>query len=308
MRELLRVDTAPPNIRRSYRAIAHELKVDENTVRNRIEKLQRSGFLKGWLIGVNPNLLGEKVARLWLDVQPQSDKAEVIRKVSLIQGIEVIFDYFGASLSVMLCYEDEQVLNKSIELITRIANSNNIMWAKVPFPRPKLALTPADWTIIRSLQKDPWKPFAKIARELDLSSITIRRRLAKMNQTGAFYLMVDIDPKAVEGNLLGHLVVFYDISDSRFRVYEKISDYLGDQIAFADTDDTEHGFFALMITNISKIQEILGWVKLQQGVKTARFDVLQDIITFPSMQESRVQKGLLTSTNVSAAIGKRDKR
>ncbi len=117
MRELLRADATPPNIRRSFRAIARRLRVDENTVRNRIEKLQRSGFLKGWLIGVNPNLLGEKVARLWFDVQPQSDKANTIRKISLVQGIESIMDYFGASLSAMLCYEDEQILNKNIELI-----------------------------------------------------------------------------------------------------------------------------------------------------------------------------------------------
>jgi DNA-binding Lrp family transcriptional regulator len=304
MRELLRADATPPNIRRSFRAIAHRLRVDENTIRNRVEKLRKSGFLKGWLLGVNPNLLGERVARLWFDVQPQSDKANTIRKISLVQGVELILDYFGASLSAMLCYEDEQILNKSIELIARIANSDNIMWAKVPFPTPTLTLTPKDWMIIGSLQKDPWKPFVDIARELDLSSITIKRRLAKMNQSGAFYLMVDIDPKAVEGNLLGHLVVFYDVPDSRYRVNEKISEYLGDQIAFADTDDTEHGFFALMITNISKIQEILGWVKQQQGVKSARFDVLQDIITFPSMHESRIQKGLRMSKSITFETNK----
>ena len=295
MRELLRADAAPPNIRRSYRAIARRLRVDENTVRNRIEGLRRSGFLKGWLLGVNPNLLGERVARLWFDVQPQSDKADAIRKIALVQGIELISDYFGASLSATLSYDDEQILNKSIELISRVANSDKITWAKVPFPGLELALTPRDWMIIESLQKDPWKPFVDIARELDLSSITIKRRLAKMNQSGAFYLMVDIDPKAVEGGLLGHLVVFYDLPDSRHRVNERITRYLGDQIAFADTDDVAHGFFALMITNISKIQEILAWVRQQPGVKSARFDVLQDIVTFPSVHESRIQKGLRTS-------------
>ena len=64
--------------------------------------------------------------------------------------------------------------------------------------------------------------------------------MAKMNQSGAFYLMVDIDPKAVEGNLLGHLVVFYDMPDSRHRVNERISKYLGDQIAFLAMHDTYH--------------------------------------------------------------------
>ena len=125
-----------------------------------------------------------------------------------------------------------------------------------------------------------------------------------MNGQGALYMLVDLEPRAVEGNLLGHLVVFYDTPGSRYEINERISEYLGDQVAFADLDDSEHGFFALMISNISKIQEILGWVKQQRGVKSARFDILQGMTTFPLVHESHIRKGLRASTGILSPISR----
>jgi DNA-binding Lrp family transcriptional regulator len=215
----------------------------------------------------------------------------------LIQGIGLILDYFGASLSLLLYYEDEMILKKSLELIARIADAINMRWANVPFPPCDITLAPKDWMIIRSLQKNPWKPFADTAKELELSSITIKRRMARMNGAGALYLMVDINPKAVEGSLLAHLVVFYDVPDARAKVNRIVTKYLGDQMAFADLDDTEHGFFALMVSNISKIQEILDWVNRQDGVKNARLDILQDMVTFPWVHESHLQRGLVSNSS-----------
>ena len=128
-------------------------------------------------------------------------------------------------------------------MISRVANSDKITWAGT-FSRARARPHIQGLDDHRESTKGSLESFHEIARELNPSSITIKRRLAKMNQSGAFYPMVDIDPKAVEGGMLGHLVVFYDLPDSRHRVNERISQYLGDQIAFADTYDAAHGFFA----------------------------------------------------------------
>ena len=86
------------NVRKSLSSIARRLDVDENTVKNRIQGLKRSGFLKGWWVAINPNLVGQKMAQIWFDVGSSSAKQEVIKKVSLIPGVAVIKDLFGPSL------------------------------------------------------------------------------------------------------------------------------------------------------------------------------------------------------------------
>lgn len=293
--ELLGGDAASPSIRRPFRAMADRLGVDENTVRNRIERLRRSGFLKGWWVAVNPSLVGMKVAQVWLDVPSVSTKATALQKISLVGGVGLILDYFGTALSLLLFYEEEPALRTSLELISRIADSAGVDWAEVPFPKSEAILTPRDWKIVLSLQKNPWKPFADVAHELGVSSVTVKRRLARMNRSKALYLLADLDPKAAEGSLLAHLHVFYDAPGSKSAVTQSISGELGDEVAFAELDDASHGFYALMLTHISRVREILTWVEGQEGVKRARLDVLQDMITFPAMHESLVRKGLRTS-------------
>jgi DNA-binding Lrp family transcriptional regulator len=289
--ELLRFDSGQ-GVRRSFRSIARTFRVDENTIRSRIDKLRRSGFIRGWLIAVNPNLLGEKVAQIWLDVGQQADKAKVIKEISLIPGIMLILDYFGKSLGVMFHFEDEKTARNTTELIAEISGSNDLRRAEVPFPKCDIFATRTDWLIIRSMQKDPWKPFDDIARELCLSSITIKRRLARLNDAAALYMLVDINPKAVEGSLLVHLVVFYEEPASRNALVPRIYDRLGEQIAFSDVDDKEHGFFALMLNNISKLQDIASWINRENGVRHAMLNILQDMVTFPSVYVSQVEKRL----------------
>ena len=302
-RELLRTDVTP-GIRRPIRGVAHRLGVDENTVRSRMEKLNGSGFQKGWLVAVNPNLVSEQGARLWLDVPPKSNKAKAIAEISLLQGVAQISDYFGNSLGVLLFYEDEESLDKTKELISRISNSENTTSARVIFPNCSVTLTSKDWMIIRCLQRNPWKSYTDIAKELALNSATIRRRLARMNVARVLYVVADVNPKAVEGNLLANLAVFYDNPESRQEVNQRIMEHLDDQIAFSDLNDTGHGFFGVMVTNISRIQEILGWVKRQHGLESARLDILQDLTMFSALYESQVKKGLKGITKISSVVNR----
>ena len=43
--------------RESYVTIAKKLGIDDQTVRSTIERMQKSGFLKGWSISLNPHIL-----------------------------------------------------------------------------------------------------------------------------------------------------------------------------------------------------------------------------------------------------------
>ena len=83
------------DIRKSFRKIAKSLQTDEDTVRNRIEGLHRTGFLRGWQVGINPGLLGQKTVTLVLDVPSPASKDDVLRKLRLIPGILTIIEYMG---------------------------------------------------------------------------------------------------------------------------------------------------------------------------------------------------------------------
>ncbi|MDA4130184.1 MAG: AsnC family transcriptional regulator [Thaumarchaeota archaeon] len=292
IREMLESKATSPvdsNVRKSLSSIARKLKVDENTVKNRIEGLKRSGFLRGWWVGVNPNLVSQKMTQVWFDVNSASAKQDVIKKVSLIPGVAVIKNLFGNSLCIAFYYEGERTLRQTTELISSIAGSSSATTASEPFPTCRITLSSDDLKIVKSLQKEPLKPYTEIARELGLSVKTIKRRIIRLTEGDALYIVAELDPKFLSGGIVCGLLIFYD--DPRpDDLVEDIISYLGDKLMFANLDDLHHGYFAFIITNLAMAQQVLDWALDRTGVSSGRIDIVQEVISLYSVYEEQLEK------------------
>ncbi|MFI5420583.1 MAG: AsnC family transcriptional regulator [Nitrososphaerales archaeon] len=277
------------NVRKSLSSIARKLKVDENTVKNRIDRLHRSGFLRGWCVGINPSLVNQKMTQIWFDVDDASSKQEVIEKISLIPGVAVIKNLFGSSLCIAFYYEGEQTLRKTIALISKIAGSDSTTSASEPFPVCKLKLSSDDLRIITSLQKDPLKSYTGVAMELGLSTKTVKRRVARLTDGDALYLLAELDPKFMSGGIVCGLLIFYGDAKPNYLADDIVS-YIGDKLIFANLEDAGHGYFAFIITNVVMAQQILTWAVAQKGVSRGRIDIVQDVISLYSVYEEQLEK------------------
>ncbi len=293
LRDILENKATSPldtSVRKPWSSVARRLQVDENTVKNRVEKLRRSGFLKGWCVGVNPNLVGQRMAQVWFDVGSSSAKQPVIQKLSLIPGVAVIKDLFGPSLCIVLFYEGERTLKKTTELISSIAGSSSVTWKDEPFPTCEIAFSKDDLRIVRTLQKEPQKPYTDIAKELDLSSRTVKRRIRRLAEGKALYLIAELNPRFLSGGIVCGLLVSHDESGSKSLSERRIVSHLGDQLLFADLDDPRHGYFALIIENVASAQDILNWALTQEGVSEGRIDIVQEVISLYGVYEEQLEK------------------
>lgn len=280
-REFFHARTGPPlgsDIRKSYRGISRKLRIDEVTVRNRIGKLRASGFLKGWRAVVNPSLLGVKWVQLWLDVRPPCDKAELIKKIASMGGVLTISDYYGSALTIILLRENEVHVKEQFELIKNMAHSENPKYADIPFPQCAIKLKQTDWEIIKAIQEDTLQSYPLISRKVGVSSKTVKRRLERMIDGNALFLIPSLNPRALDGAILMDLVVFYTSPESKREVDSRIVRHLDEQLIRAELYDKEHGFFNLIIRNVSKAREILDWVRMQSGVGGVFVELVLDRI------------------------------
>jgi hypothetical protein len=116
------------------------------------------------------------------------------------------------------------------------------------------------------------------------------------------------DPKAIPGGVLADLAVFYRDLENRDKINEAIIKHLGDRISFIDLDDREHGFFAILLDNISEARGTLAWVKSQKGVSSARLELIEDIIVNEGMYDDQINKAISQerlSHPLSSAEGRR---
>ena len=89
--------------RSALRTIASRLGADDTTVRNRYTRLQESGAMSGWQLIINPTFFACRMGDIMVDVQPESAKADMIRKIKLVDSVVTLTNFYGKALGFWSC-------------------------------------------------------------------------------------------------------------------------------------------------------------------------------------------------------------
>jgi DNA-binding Lrp family transcriptional regulator len=269
------------DIRQSFSKVADRLGIDEATVRRRITKLRESGFMKDSYVFPNPGLFELRVAHARLDVprgvRPRM-KDDLTRKIKLVQGVWTIANHFGSSMRVVMYFEDEASLRRQTELISRISNCDDFLYREIHFPPCAVELSEDDLELVKSIQTDPSKPYDEIANQTGTSSRMVKRRLERMLEGRALFMIPSLRPRALEGALLAELLVVCESPEAMRRANGEIAAHIDDCLMSAQLGDPEHMLFLLVITKPSRVREILEWVMRRPGVKDAFLDLVEERI------------------------------
>ncbi len=223
----------------------------------------------------------------------------MIRKLSLMHGVLAISDSYGSSLTLVIMYGGEISAKKEFELIARMSNAESMVRANIPFPECAIELTHPDWRIIKAIQTDPRQSYSVISKKVGMSQKTAKRRLQRMIDDRALSAIPSWNPKALDGAIIADLVVFYANPGSKTDLDTRIVSQFDELIVSTRLSDIEHGFFNLIIRNISKANEILAWVNEQPGVGKAFIELVQDRIEVYESFNEPVDKKLGESIDVS---------
>lgn len=266
---------ARSEIHESLSSIARKLDLSEVALRCRVNGLTRSGFLKGWSVFLNPNAIGQRVAQVHLDVLPPSSKQNVIRKIRLVDGVWMVIDYLENTLAVGIYYEDESSFRNRVELMSRIANAEHVLYGETPFPSCNHKFTQADLAIIRGVQGEPWQTYASIACQAGLSARTVRRRLNRMIDERALFITPKLDFRRLKG-IAVDLFVFCDDKELARNAEKKILSLYGDRIVAAMLGGPKHLCISLVFDNVSERNEILSRVRQLQGVRKTYAELIEE--------------------------------
>jgi DNA-binding Lrp family transcriptional regulator len=292
------------DFRASFKTIGKKFHVDEDTVKHHVAKLRRLGLWLGWHLRVHPDLLGVLPTSLWLDV-PLRFKDDLLGKLKLMDDLIYIWNYVGSLVGVVLHPESTQSLARQVELISRLALAESRFVARIPYPKCTVSLSKVDWEIISSIEGDPRKPYKQIASELGLSTRTVKRRLTRMIEGRALFVVRRTDSKLLEGAISADLLVFYADPVSRAETDRRFATWLDDYLCFAGLWE-ELGVFRLILPSLHKAHEILRRAKQEQNVRSARIELLQERIEHYELLDEELERKLGASRagdGAAAAVG-----
>ena len=286
------------DVRRPHRDIAKKLHVDEDTVRNRIRKMLEEGLIRGWKLGLNPTLFGYQAEFVWVDVNPPANKEEVIRAAGGIPRVIGLQVYFDDVVGVSLAYAKREELDKEIVRLRRIANSRSTRTAKTPFLPCKMRLTDTDWSIMKSMRRNPRKPYGAIAKELGVSRRTVKRRAEKMIGERALWMLPELDLRRLQGGVLASLSVYYP-PEAKREVDRQIYEKYGEFSIYAQSTLPERGWFLFIVPNLAIAKEIQVWASALPGVQSAFVKAIEQFLNLlgEAFQEELREAPLIVGDN-----------
>jgi DNA-binding Lrp family transcriptional regulator len=279
-------------VRQSYSSIARKLKVDEETVRRRIQRAERRGLLGGRELILNPCLIGREPVAMEVKVagSDRAKKLGVVQQIKLVDGVLFIIDLQGESLNVFLYCENEQAILRRTALISSMAGDKHpLILRNVGFPRCGLSLTRTDLLILKSLRRDLRKDTANIATEIGVSARTIERRISLLTANNAFFQLLRPDFKRAEGTIC-RVTISYGDGKKKADVDEIIGSRL--RIVYSMTTERAASQFTFVCNNVVEAEAIEEWIRGLDGVSEARMGIIREFILVAGWLDDEIERML----------------
>ncbi|MDG6905124.1 MAG: Lrp/AsnC family transcriptional regulator [Nitrososphaerota archaeon] len=269
------------DIRQPYGPISDRLGVSEVTVRNRIAEIEKSGVIEGWSVALNPELIGLKLCRVRIALAPDSNLSrhrDEIDKIKLVEGVLELSEYFGGAIKIHIYYDTDEALKRRLELISKIAGSDDVICSRVRLPKPlSTRISEADLKILFELQGNPRRMLKSIAEDARVSTKTVARALYKLSNDGDVFLIPKFNPRALEGAVLADLLVTYSNPSAKADTDSKIMSVFGESMVVRkEISDPQCSYFQMILSNISSTADIQSLARQNPGVKSATLDLVQE--------------------------------
>jgi DNA-binding Lrp family transcriptional regulator len=276
----------------SLKSIARRLGADDATVNYRYKRLQELGCMASWQLLVNPVLFGRGLLDVLVDVQPESAKPDMIRKLKLVGEVVGMVDFYGRALKLIVMHKGEESRARTLELISRITNAETLTLLRWALPAStKSPITETDLAIIRSLSNDALKSFVRVAQELGFSVRTVRTHVEKLRGENTIFSIPTLNLSGIPGVIplsLSYTYAKHDLKGTADR--EMIShfdaSYLGGGFA-----DPNGGWLLLGVSTMLEVQKALEWARLQPYLANARIDIITRMLMFPEKQTELLMSG-----------------
>jgi len=269
-------------VRSSLRSIAARLGADDTTVNYRYRRLQESGAMSGWRLIVNPTFFGCRVMDATVDVEPESAKPDMIRKLKLVQEITGMIDFYGRALKLIVSYNGEESLSRTIELISRITNAERMTRVRWALPQCRTErMSGTDVAVVRALSNDARKSFVQLSKELGLSTRTVRNRVRRLRMDNTVFALASLDAGSIPGLIPVYLSYSYAQSGAKGAVDRAMLSYFKASYLTVQFADPADGWVFVSASTMADVQSYLEWAKSQPGVASARADLLTKTMMFP---------------------------
>lgn len=188
--------------------VARLLRVDPGTIRARLRRWEKEGFLLGFEVVPNVRLFGARLGGGTMRVDDPRAKERVLRDLALVDGALVVADNVGPWMAIHLANESPAALARREAAVRRIAGVDELEPCIAHDAPPCSAKAGAlDWRILQALRVAAHAPLAAAAERAGVSPKTFRRRYGALVEAGAVWSIPILDFTRWTGAVMARFIV-----------------------------------------------------------------------------------------------------
>lgn len=278
--------------------IAKKVGADGNTVKLRLSKMKKSGFIKYFQIYPNYRLLGTNGAAYLFHVNDVLEKYETIDKCALVDGVMEIHNFIGTDICIDFTYEDGRDEGRRLELLRNLTRCDSPEKFYDRFmPQVDVELSNADWRIIKALRYDAFKPLSKVADELGLTAQTVRKRFERMTHHNAVFIVPLVNPAEITDTIT-YVMLMYPSPARRKEAMEKALRDFGDASFLVNASLEGNAMLALAGRTLAETEDNLIRARKIEGMEDVKLLVLRETREYTQWMDSAIDKKIAETAKV----------
>jgi Lrp/AsnC family transcriptional regulator for asnA, asnC and gidA len=267
------------NARIPYREIAGKLKLTVAAIHNRIQNLQELGIIKAFTANVSLSYLGA-VSVLIFGTSNAGSMDEVASSLKKDNRTNALLVSTGNFIYVSGYLNHLSDLESYTDFIKNTCSLSDITVAIETFgppgqtqsarSDPKTRLSPLDLRIIDSLHWDARKRMADIARDVGVSSKTVKRHLTKLIENRSIELVIQWHPDS-SNDIIPFIHVNLKDGSDKFKVGMELIRTLGPKVVFFRQFSNIPNFILLVgwSNTMREMKELIDKIEKSEDVQSA---------------------------------------
>jgi len=282
--------------RPSSKEIGRKLGLDEKTVRLRVDRMEKEGFIHSYQAIPNPCLFQLPIHGTYgFRVPNVLAKQLAIQKLLQAQGIIEVGDFLGETLALDLAASSEQDAETRIKEISELIGFPSILWLPPrPFPDSRTIPDRLDWELIKALRYDAIRPTTEIAKELGVTYRIAEYRISKLLEAQVLFLRAFTNPRDSKGIVLFSLSLELDEERHEVVKHDLLERHKG-RLWFEFSPPVPFIVMNMFATSLGEAEDILLESLEQQGVRSGSLTFIKRMLvpSPPSWIDRLVEQRIL---------------
>ncbi|MFX1525238.1 MAG: winged helix-turn-helix transcriptional regulator [Promethearchaeota archaeon] len=195
--------------RMSYESIAKRVNLTPYLVKKKIRNYMDLGVIQKFTTNLNFMLFQKSVCYTLAEIKPETDQQKLIERIGRLDEVSGGAISLQNKMQIIHTYGDDHDFKKNLEKLMEFEEIQNMENFILLIPQnlsfKNTRITKTDWKIINTIKDNCRKTDVEIANELEISTKTVRRRLAYLRDNLIILFMIDLDTSAAD--FLSYLLI-----------------------------------------------------------------------------------------------------